>query len=193
VAIIEGEVAREILKTVRRNSNVDDLLDRLPSLELPDCWLVAGCIFQTIWNVQSGRPPQENIRDYDVFYFDASDLSYEAEDRQIKHLERAFADLGAAVELKNEARVHVWYEQRFRHAYPPLTSSMDGIDRFLIACTCIGIRCAAGEPLEIYAAYGTDELFKGILRPNPLNLNERLFEAKAQSYKARWPWLEIRP
>jgi hypothetical protein len=32
------------------------ILERLPALGLPDAWLVAGCLFQTVWNVQAGRP-----------------------------------------------------------------------------------------------------------------------------------------
>jgi hypothetical protein len=52
------------------------LLDGLAELALPQCHLTAGCLFQTVWNVLSGRPPAENIKDYDVFYFDGSDLSW---------------------------------------------------------------------------------------------------------------------
>ena len=26
------------------------ILERLPALGLPDAWLVAGCLFQTVWN-----------------------------------------------------------------------------------------------------------------------------------------------
>ena len=59
------------------------ILERLPSLGLADAWLVAGCLFQTAWNLRSGRPPGENIADYDLFYFD-EDLSWEAEDREIQ-------------------------------------------------------------------------------------------------------------
>ena len=54
--------------------------------------LVAGALFQTVWNLRSGRPPQEGIRDYDVFYWD-DDLSYEAEDRVIRRADSLFRDL----------------------------------------------------------------------------------------------------
>lgn len=49
------------------------ILERLPALGLPDAWLVAGCLFQTVWNLRTGRPPMDGIRDYDLFYFDAGD------------------------------------------------------------------------------------------------------------------------
>jgi hypothetical protein len=33
------------------------ILSRWQKLELPNAWLVAGCLFQSVWNLQSGRPP----------------------------------------------------------------------------------------------------------------------------------------
>jgi hypothetical protein len=130
--ILDPIPAADCIARVRTNPVNAALLDRLPVLGLPDCWLVAGCLFQTIWNVQSGHPAAAQISDYDVFYCDPTDLSYEAEDGAIQRLKSAFADLEAVVELKNQARVHLWYQQRFGHAYPALQSSTDGIDRFLV-------------------------------------------------------------
>ncbi len=186
----EADAAR-FIAAVRCNPINAALIDRMPTLDLPDCWLVAGCLFETIWNLRSGNPPTEHIRDYDVFYFDLGDLSYAAEDREIKRLSATFADLDAKIELKNQARVHIWYRRRFGHDYPALTSSMDGIHRFLVACTCVGIRCTAGQPAIVYASYGLDDFYAGILRPNPLNHPQSWFSEKAESYRARWPWLTI--
>jgi hypothetical protein len=63
--------------------------------------------------VVTNRPPSEGIKDYDLFYFDDSDLSWEAENEVIRAGEAAFRDLPVAVEIRNEARVHLWYEGRF--------------------------------------------------------------------------------
>jgi hypothetical protein len=60
------------------------------------------------------------VKDYDVFYFDDSDLSWDAEDAVIRRVQEAVADLGVTVEVKNQARVHLWYEQRFKATYPRL-------------------------------------------------------------------------
>ena len=50
------------------------------------------------------------VNDYDVFYFDA-DLSWEAEDRVINALRRASDQLGVRIEVRSQARVHLWYPQ----------------------------------------------------------------------------------
>jgi uncharacterized protein len=180
----------QFLADIRRNPINVALLDRLPALDLADCWLVAGCLFQTVWNLRSGRPAAENIRDYDVFYFDGSDLSYEAEDRVIKRVATAFADVDATIEVKNQARVHLWYRQRFGHDYPQLTSSQDGIDRFQVECTCVGISCNGGERAVVYAPNGYDDLYAGILTAN-MQVSTSRFNEKALNYQSRWPHLKL--
>ena len=57
-----------------QNPHNHAILQRLPSLQLPDAWLVAGCLFQTVWNLQAGREPTAGIKDYDLFYFDGADF-----------------------------------------------------------------------------------------------------------------------
>lgn len=164
------------------------LCARLPPLGLPQCHITAGCLFQAAWNRHDGRAPDWGVKDYDVFYYDDTDLSWEAEDRVIRRVAAACADLGATVEVKNQARVHLWYRQRFGADYPRLTSARDGIDRYLVACTCIGLEVASGTP---YAPNGVADLVDGQLRINARNRNPPLFRAKAEAYRARWTWLTI--
>jgi len=160
---------------------------RLPSLGLDQCMLTAGCLFQAVWNHQSQQPPAWGVKDYDVFYFDP-DLSWEAENEVIHAARRLFQDLDVNIEVKNQARVHLWYGQRFGKPYPQLQSAKDGIDRYLIAGTCIGLDVETGE---VYAPYGLDDVEQGVLRINPKNPQPDLFDEKAKSYQARWPWLRI--
>jgi hypothetical protein len=164
-----------------------ELASRLPALGLDQCMLTAGCLFQAVWNQQAHREPAWNIKDYDVFYFDP-DLSWEAENEVIQRAQDVFQDLGVNVELKNQARVHLWYHQRFGGTYPRLESARDGIDRYLVAGTCIGLDVATGE---VYAPYGLADVEQGLLRINPANPRPDLFEQKAKSYQDRWPWLKV--
>lgn len=108
---------------VRRNEVIDALLPRLAALDLPDWYLTAGCLFQTVWNELSGRPATTAILDFDVFYFDP-DLSWTSEDRVIRRCAATCADLAVEVQVRNQARVHLWYEGRFGVTCPPLHSNM---------------------------------------------------------------------
>jgi uncharacterized protein len=201
VAVADGDElsrvqASQFVDAVLMNPINRVLLQRLHALALPDCWLVAGCLFQAVWNRQQGRAPAAGVKDYDIFYFDAADTSYAAEDQVIQRVRAALADLDITFDVKNQARVHLWYQQRFGWPYPQLASARDGIARFLIAGTCIGVSpvMAAEDELsvELFAPFGLDDCFSGRLRPNPLIADPvAAFHAKAESYRARWPHLII--
>ena len=143
-----------------------------------------------MWNALSGRAAGWGVKDYDLFYFDDSDLSWAAEDAVIQRVQAAVADLGVVVEVRNQARVHLWYPQRFGLDYPPLRDCREGIGRYLIACTCVGLDLGSGE---LHAPDGLQDLAAGHLRINPRWAQPALFAAKAASYQARWPWLTVLP
>lgn len=174
------------LADILQNRHNRAILERWRALALPDGWLVAGCLFQTVWNLRSGNAPEAGIKDYDLFYFDASDPSDAGERRVQARVDEVLGDLGVTVEASNQARVHLWYESYFGHPYEPLGSARDGIDRFLVPATCVGVR-----PGELYAPNGLALLYEGVLTMNPLVPHRELFVAKAASYRARWPWLQV--
>jgi hypothetical protein len=176
------------------NPVIAALIDRLPALAIPDCWITAGAVMQTVWNALEGRGPTDAIKDYDVFYFD-SDLSWEAEDRTIRRAAMAFADLDAEIELRNQARVHLWFDRRNgTSGYPRLTSACHGIDVFLETPSMFGIHPTGGGAFDIYAPYGFSDLFGFIHRPNPAAIGpQRRYVEKAARRKALYPRLTVVP
>ena len=83
---------------------------------------MSGAVYQRVLNALTKRPPDYGGRDYDLGYFDASDISYEAEDAVIRRVAAAFDEpLRSAVEVRNQARVHVWFEGHFGESYTPLS------------------------------------------------------------------------
>ena len=168
------------------------ILERLPLLGAPHACLVAGSVYQALWNARANRPAAEGVKDYDLFYYDGTDLSYEAEDRVIARARALFADLDVLIDVKNQARVHLWYPQRFGGAYPPLARVEEGVARFLVRATCVGLMPQVAGTLALIAPYGLEETAAGILAPNPhWRPSLERFRAKAESYRARWPWLRI--
>ncbi len=180
----------EFLAAILRNRCNAAILARLPRLDLPDGWLVSGALFQTVWNLRSGLPPEHGILDYDIFYFDP-DTSWEAEDRVIARGQALFADLGVEVQIRNQARVHLWYAEKFGAPYPPLTRATDGIDRFLTPCAQVGVQ-PDGPGLRLYAPKGLDDIAAMVVRPNPVAnySRDRLLE-KARRWRTLWPALTV--
>lgn len=169
------------------------IAERLPALGLNDAWLASGCLFQTVWNVLDNQPPERGIRDYDLFYFDP-DTSWDAEDRAIKQAARAFADIDAKIELRNQARVHLWFEAKFGAPYPPLTRSTEGIDRFLMHNAMVGLH-PHERGIDVYAPHGFADIEAMIVRPNRIapNFQAANYLEKAMRWKPLWPRLTILP
>jgi hypothetical protein len=172
---------------LRRNDVLVDVLRGAAALDLPRWYLTAGCLCQTVWNVVSGRPPAEGIRDYDLFYFDDTDLSWEAEDAVIRG-----AGLPATVEIRNEARVHLWYERKFGVPCPPYPSTEAAIDSFAATTCCLGVRLVA-DRWRVYAPHGLADVFNLVVRPNPGLAPRHVYEAKTDRWRAQWPSLTVLP
>ncbi|MFS2325005.1 nucleotidyltransferase family protein [Brucella sp. H1_1004] len=94
---------QQYVEQIKRNEANRWLLEVLPIMKLPQATLTAGCLFQTVWNLKSGNEPNWAIKDYDVFYFDAEDISWEAEDAQIEKLENCWAIL--QIKLKSGTKL----------------------------------------------------------------------------------------
>ena len=164
-------------------------------LDLPDAMVFSGAVYQPVWNHLTGRAPDYGIKDYDVAYHDASDTSYEAEDVVIQRVAAAFAPpLRELVEVRNQARVHLWFEQKFGvdEPYPPLETSAAALKRFVATAFCVGVRMEADDSLSVFAPFGLEDLFAMHLRPNPLRLKGAGgWERTTASAKARWPEITV--
>jgi uncharacterized protein len=182
-----------LLGIVLANPVARTILDRAGDLGMSDWYLTAGGVFQTVWNHLDGRDLLAGIKDYDLFYFDGTDLGYAAEDRKIRQAEVLFGDVEAAVELRNEARVHLWYEDRFGVPGVPFTSCADAIDHFASTTCCVGITRSPTGELQVYAPHGLDDLFSMVLRPNPILAPREVYEAKAARWQREWPALTVVP
>lgn len=177
------------LRLALANEKNREILSRLHELGLEDCWLVSGSLFQSVWNGLTGRAVGYGIKDYDVFYFDR-ETSFEAEDRAIERARSLFAPLGLEVELRNQARVHLWYEAKFGTDYPPLHSSREGIDRFLAPACMVGI----SPDGRVYAPHGFGDIEAMTIRPNRVpNFSAERYAEKAARWKAVWPELTVIP
>jgi uncharacterized protein len=170
-----------------------DALHKAKALEIEDDWIVAGAIYNTVWNRLTGRPPLHGIRDIDLFYFDPSDLSYEAEDRVIRKGEAIFGESSVPVEIRNQARVHLWFGQHFGFEIAPIRNCRDSISRFASVGYCVGVRLGGDYNVEIFAPYGLVDLFSFRIRPNRFCDNRKTHDNKAARATTLWPELSVEP
>ena len=172
---------------IRADPDLMRLLLRLRSVRLPQWRLVAGCLYQTVWNVLTNRPPRTGIKDYDLIYYDRDDLSWEAEDAVIQRVAAATQDCLGPVEVRNQARVHLWFATRFGCEYPALSCADQALRYYASAVHAVGVRLEDDDRLDIVAPFGLDDLFAMVIRPNRVLHNATSHASKAQRAKSIWP------
>ena len=153
-AVTAADQRRRFEAIIRADPGLMRLLAVLRELALPQWRLVAGCLYQTVWNVLTGRPRGTGINDYDVIYFDDRDLSWDAEDAVIRRVAVAAEGAVGPVEVRNQARVHLWFEQRFAAPYPPLAAADEAIACYASIAHAVGVRLEPDDRLDLVATFG---------------------------------------
>lgn len=182
------------LEDVLKKSNVvQEILRLAPVLKMPNWYLGAGCISQTVWNFLCGFELTKNIKDCDLVYYDSSDLSYEKEDTYIQKGKNLFKDIILKVEIINEARVHLWYEKHFGHKIKPYESVEEAISSWPTTATCVGVKYDRNGKFLVYAPFGLKDLLSMIVRPNKVQIKKEVYLAKTERWKKAWPRLGVIP
>ena len=143
----EAELRARLETIVRATAGLMQVLGTVRGLDLPDWLIMSGAVYQAVLNHLTGRPSDHGLKDYDLGYFDASDTSYDAEDVVIRRVAAAFEEpLRSLVEVRNQARVHIWFEGKYGEAYSPLGSTSEALRRFVSPMFAVGIRLDADAP-----------------------------------------------
>ena len=169
------------------------LLERCRNVLVADWAVGGGALAQTVWNHLHGLPERHGIRDIDIVYYDADDLSAEAESQAIAHVTELFCDLGVALDVKNQARVHLWYERHFGRLIPPYRSLAEAIVTWPTTATAVALAPRPDGEIGVIAPFGLWDLLGGIVRPNRRQITEDIYQAKIARWRPLWPKLDIKP
>ena len=178
--------------TLRENDVAQAVLRVSRELDLPDWYFGAGGVAQTVWNVLHGFEASANIKDYDLVYFDAADLTVETESEIEAEVVERLRGLGIVVDVKNEARVHLWYEQRFGRHIEPYGSTGDAIATWPTTASSVGVRYD-GSMFVVCAPFGLSDLLAMVARANKTIVTRDVYEEKVARWAARWPELTVIP
>ena len=180
-----------LTEIVRADAGLMHVLTVMRELNLPDWRLFSGAVYQAVWNAQTGRPVGYGIKDYDIGYFDA-DTSWDAEDAVIKRVAAAFEPpLRDQVEVRNQARVHLWFEDKFGEPYDPLTCTDDAPARFVAPAFAVGVRLEADDAISVVAPFGLEDVFAMTIRPNPTRGLAKGWERVIANARGRWPEITV--
>jgi uncharacterized protein len=178
-----------LLEIVRKNPNLKTILG---CLEFPNgfpWYVAAGCVNQTVWNYLTGREITSGIGDYDLVYWD-DDISKDAELEVQGQVMSQLSSLGIKLDVVNEARVPVWFEEDFGEKIEPYVNLEHAISTWPATVTCAGITKKEGG-FHVVAPYGLNDLFSMTLRPNMPSVIMDVFEDKANKWVSKWPELTV--
>ena len=186
-----SDLEARLVDIVRADPGLMHVLTTVRGLGLNDWRVFSGAVYQSVWNAVTDRPVGYGRKDYDLGYFDP-DTSWDAEDVVIKRVAAAFEEpFRTDVEVRNQARVHIWFPDRFGEPYEPLTGTDEALGRFVAPAFAVGVRLEADDTISIAAPFGLEDVFSMTLGPNPNRPLANGWTRAVESAKARWPEIVV--
>jgi hypothetical protein len=180
-----------LIKIVRADPDLMHVLTTVRGLGLPDWRVFSGAVYQSVWNALTGRPAGYGRKDFDLGYFDP-DTSWDAEDVVIKRVAAAFEEpFRTDVEVRNQARVPIWFPAHFGEPYDPIADTDEALGRFIAPCFAVGVRLEADDTISVAAPLGLTDLFDLVLRPNPNRGVAKDWARVVEKRLTLWPELTV--
>lgn len=185
------EQYEEFVLILKQNKDLMSILDYIYELKLPNFYIAAGSVFQTIWNYYDNKPLNFGIKDIDIIYYDDNDLSKENVKKLEDKITEHFKELNYKFDVKNEARMHLWYKEKLNKNINQYINSEDAIDHWIATVHSIGIT-KENDNIKVYAPYGLSDIFSRTIRPIKHKDNSKeIYDKKVASWKERFENLNI--
>lgn len=181
------------ISILKENEDLMLILDYIYNLKLPNFYIAAGSIFQTIWNYYDNKPLNHGIKDIDIIYYDSNDLSKDVEEELENKIINHFKEINMSYEfdVHNEARMHLWKKENENININQYKNSEDAMDKWIATAHSIGITKENNE-IKVYAPYGLSDIFSRTIRPIKHKANSKeLYEKKVESWSKRFDNLNI--
>ena len=185
------EQTEEFVSILKQNKDLMTILDYIYELNLPNFYIAAGSVFQTIWNYYDNKPLNFGIKDIDIIYYDSNNLSKEVEKELEGKIIEHFKELNYKFDVHNEARMHLWKKEKENKNINQYKNSEDAIDHWIATVHSIGIT-KENDNIKVYAPYGLSDIFSRTIRPIKHKDNSKeLYDKKVASWQKRFEKLNI--
>lgn len=181
----------QLWEILRQSPLVYPLLQLLQTHH-PVLYIGAGCIAQTVWNHLYSLPSAHGIKDIDIVYYDDTNTSSAAENETIRAVKATLKACPLPLDIKNQARVHLWYPAHFGQTIAPYQNIRDAIASWPTPATAVAVQLQ-GRALQVCAPFGLDDLLNGVVRPNKRQITPAIYHKKTGQWGKKWPGLTILP
>ena len=180
------KLEKQLIKIIKKQEWLMELLREVRKLKLPDWYIAAGTIRNTVWDYLHNKE-RTPLNDIDIVFFDDSDQ--EREENAKKILAKKFP--GQEFELINQAKTHLFEANKNR---PKIHSSCEAISFFSETATCVGVRLEDDDSFTVCAVHGLDDLMNLIVQHSPTyhqSMEIYFNRVKEKKWKQIWPKLKI--
>jgi hypothetical protein len=189
-ASAERAYSERLIAIIHSNHAFMHIFEAVRDCDPPD-WLVgAGVLRDLVWDHLHASLVPTRHRDVDVAFFDPADLSSDR-DRQVEtQLSRRLP--GVPWQARNQAAVHLWYEERFGYAVPAVRSSAEGVATWPETVTSIAVRLRGESEIDVVAPLGLSDMFEMVLRRNPRRVSVEEYRRRAREKRILERWPQVR-
>lgn len=179
---------QDIADFIQHDDYMMQALKVAKTCNLPNWFIGAGFVRDTIWNIQHGITLDYKYKDLDLGYFDHTNMSEKS-------------DIALSFSLKEKFDVN-WeiVNQAYAHKYnnvEPYKSATDGLAHWVKTATCVAATLDKNDNVKIIAPWGVDDLLNLKLRIAPCHTGNKFYETlflervKNKQWLERWPKLEL--
>lgn len=184
---------KKLISIVESNKQLMKVFDALDHIGLKNYYIGAGVVAQSVWNNLSGNQLDKGISDIDIVYFNDEQLEESDEQKLKSEIDNFLEEFPLWIDLKNQARVHTWYKEKFGYAIKPYNSLEDAINSWPTTATSLGLRREKSGDWTIYAPFGTTDIFEMKIKPNARQITEEIYMTKVNKWMKKWPKLSYEP
>ena len=181
------------INILKKNTNLMKVLDFIDKLNLPNYYIAAGSVFQTIWNYFDNEDLNNNIKDIDVIYYDKTNLDVNKDILICNKIIEFCKDnnLNYEIDVSNEARMHLWKKQHENKDIEQYKNSEDAMNHWIATVHAIGIT-KVNNKIQVYAPYGLADIYSKTIRPIMHQYNSKeIYDKKVNSWNSRFDNLNI--
>ncbi len=187
------EQIKNAISILEKNTELMDILDYIYKLKLPNYYIAAGSVFQTIWNYYDKKPLNYGISDIDIIYYNKDNLSVDMDIYYYNLIKDYCMKKGYnyEIDVSNEARMHLWQKEKLNMDVPQYINSEDAINNWIATVHAIGIT-KENDSIKIYAPYGLSDIYSRTIRPLKHKYTTKdIYNKKAKSWSERFDNLNI--
>lgn len=181
----------QLIKIVQKNENLMKVFDALDKMEYFEAYIGAGAIVQSVWNELGGRDINYGIGDIDIVFYNDKNIDEDYENIIRKKLENELGDFPIVLDIKNQARVHLWYQKKFGYEVEAYESVEDAVNSWPTTATSIALKRYKRNKWMIYAPFGIDDVFDMLIKANSRQVTKEIYMKKAEKWKNKWNELKI--